>query len=172
MLIRKRMMLIRKQRFGKQRFDMARQTSLKGKLLKLRRRYKKVSKERFFYNNFSELKAEYSSISCWFLIHDDRIGYSIMNMSFRVSRESPLPVGIWAQRFTTNVMGWDSLFFIFTQKVLPAINNRGGNQWKFKSLIGWTGQREFSKTDNSDSPSPSKTVKKRSHGKRGQRRSR
>ena len=86
---------------------------------------------------------------------------------------------------------YEPLFLIFTQLVLPAINNRGGAQWKFKALIGWTGieivdriakeksVRKFAFGDDlrqaKDSTARSKrnsTAKKRDANARGSRRRR
>lgn len=140
---------------------MARQTSLKGKLKKLHRRYKHISPQRFLYNEKKALRQSYKTIRAWFLIHDEGRGYSIMNLAFR--RKDRFTVKQWAEAFgSPGIVGTQSLFAVYTENVLPAINNKGGASWKFKALVGWTG--DIPTIKDTDIPSKSDKAKER-HGK-------
>lgn len=141
---------------------MARQSSLKGRLKKILRRYKKISPKRFLYNDRRALKQSYKHIRAWFLIHDDTLGYSIMMVAFR--RKESYHVESWTEAFNAaGFVGTESLFRIYTTRILPAINAKGGNHWRFKSLIGWSG--DLPKIKNSDLSTKSKPSKAR-RGKR------
>lgn len=116
---------------------MARWSSLRAKLKQIKRKFSKVSPFRFFYNRKTDLSKHYPRILCWFLIHDVDRGYNIFPIEFK--RKMRLGVGQWRTLFQTAVGDYKPLFEIFTQSILPAINNKSGAQWKFTALIGWTG---------------------------------
>lgn len=147
---------------------MARQASLQGKLKKLLRRYKHISPERFLYNEKKILRQRFQHLRAWFLIHDETRGYSIMLLTFR--RKDAYSVKQWAEAFQRpEVVGKKSLFAIYTEDVLPAINTRSGASWKFKNLIGWTGDIPRAK-DTDISPKSNKVKKRNAKPKHKHRR--
>lgn len=161
---------------------MARVTTLKAKLREIRRKYKKVNAHRFFYNKKKDLSGSYNRIKCWFLIHDMEKGYSIFPIEFK--RGQLMTVPIWTRLLTEDYVDgiskhpspgvYESIFRIFTQKILPAINVRSGNQWKFKTLIGWSAYTDDFR-QGKDSPTHTagnKTTKKRTSNARNSRGSR
>jgi len=133
--------------------------TLRERVAELRRKYKHVNPFKFFYNKAGELKARYKRIRVWYLIHDKDIGYSVMRMDYK--RLMTMNVSKWTELHRTKVGEYNSLYSIFTQAVLPAINNKGGNQWRFKSLIGWAGLSDSrSAKDSAASRRRHKTSKK------------
>lgn len=163
---------------------MARTTTLKQKLREIRRKYKYVNNHRFFYNKKEDLKGQFNRIKCWFLIHDLEKGYSIFPIEFKRAQLMTVPVwtGLLSKDYVDGSSGYpspgvyESIFKIFTQKILPAINVRSGNQWKFKTLIGWTAWADdFRQGRDTDTRTTgNKATKKRNanardSGRRGQR---
>lgn len=137
---------------------MARQSSLGGRLKKIKRKYKHISPRRFLYNDKQALKQRYKFIKVWFLIHDEKLGYSIMLTTFR--RKKSFSVRQWSKAFSLpDIVGTKALFVIYTVDILPAINNKGGNHWRFKSVIGWTG--DTPKIDNPNISTKPNKVKAR-----------
>lgn len=161
---------------------MARVTTLKSKLREIRRKFKKVNSRRFFYNKKSDLAGRYNRIKCWFLIHDKEKGYSIFPIEFKRGQLMTLP--IWTRLLTEDYVDgiskhpspgvYESIFRIFTQKILPAINVRSGNQWRFKTLIGWTAYTDDFRPDKNSAARTSgdKTTKKRTANARNTNRGR
>ena len=143
---------------------MARHATMQDQLNTIRRKYKKVSPVRFFYNKPKELKQRYKQILVWFLIHDEQRGHSIFSPRFRVG--DSLSVNQWAQRFSAKVKDLRPLLEVLTQSILPAINAKGGKDWKFKAVIGWTGHNEPKKFKGSRVSAKNKPTKKRNRGKR------
>ena len=143
---------------------MPRHSTMKDQLAKLKRRYKHVSPERFFYNKPGELRQKYKEILVWFLIHDEKRGHSIFAPRFRVG--DPLPIPQWARRFENAVGSLHPLLAILNQNILPAINAKGGKDWKFKAVIGWTGYHEPKKSQGSRVSAKNKPVKKGNRAKR------
>jgi hypothetical protein len=139
---------------------MAQHLSIQEKAAQLKRRYKHISPDRFLYNKKSELRLRWRIITAWFVIHDEGRGFSIMNMDFR-RKERP-GVRQWLKGFTRpGIVGEVSLMHVFTQLVLPAINNKGGASWRFKALLAWTGKLDTAKADDSATPKRSNNVKTR-----------
>lgn len=134
--------------------------TIKDKINRLKRRYKKITNKRFVYNKKVELTRSYKSIVCWYLINDQAKGYSIFRCPFR--RKEPMTVSQWVRYFTHSLKRGDRrlapLHEILTQTILPAINNKGGNEWRFISLIAWTGQ-----LNDYPESKDSATSKKRNH---------
>lgn len=150
---------------------MARLKTLRERVQEIIRRYKHVNKKKFLYNRKPELKRRYRCIRVWYLIHDVDRGYSIMKMEYK--RRLFLSVSEWTRLHAVQVEGYDSLYFIFTQKVLPAINNKGGNRWSFTSLLAWAGLSDSRPaTDSKASRRGNKTVKKGSANARRRNRRR
>jgi hypothetical protein len=143
---------------------MARWISLRDKLRKIQRQYPSVSPQRFFYKKPSDLRRAYSKILVWFLIHDEGRGYSVF--SFQVKRGLEMSLSEWGALFRKKIHGYESIFRIFTQNVLPAINNKSGAAWRFKSLVGWTGIHDLPNPKNTDIPTKRKTAGKRNARKR------
>jgi len=80
------------------------------------------------------------------------------------NRKDSYSVDSWTRAFQhAGFVGTKSLFQIYTLDILPAINNKGGNHWRFKALIGWTG--DLPKVTDSDISAKSHATKAR-HGKR------
>lgn len=125
---------------------MARVKTLRERVESIIRKYKHVNPEKYLYNNKTELKRTYKRIKVWFLIHDEQRGYSIMNMEFK--RVLPMNVAQWSDMYKKGYGSYNSLYNIFTQAVLPAINNKGGNQWRFISLLCWTGVNDLRRAKN------------------------
>lgn len=127
---------------------MAQHLSLNEKAAQLERLYKHISPDRFLYNKKAELTRRYRIITAWFVIHDDGRGFSIMNMDFR-RKERP-GVRQWLKGFTQpGIVGEVSLMHVFTQLVLPAMNNKSGGAWRFKALLAWTGKLDTPKVRDS-----------------------
>jgi len=143
---------------------MPRHSTMKDQLAKLKRRYRHVSSERFFYNKAGELRRKYTEILVWFLIHDEKRGHSIFAPRFRVG--DSLPISQWARRFENAVGSLHPLLAILNQNILPAINAKGGKDWKFKAVIGWTGYHEPKKSKGSRVSAKNKPVKKGNRAKR------
>ncbi len=127
------------------------------------RKYKKVNAQKFLFNTKKDLKRRYKRIKAWFLIHDEERGYSIMSMEFK--RKEIMSVAEWTALFKTPRGNYQSLYNIFTQAVLPAINNKGGNQWHFVSLLAWTGLLDIRQAKNSTAPRKWDTTAKKRHAK-------
>lgn len=142
--------------------------SLREKLYRLRKQFTHVSSQRFFYNLKSDLRQYYNGIVCWFLIHDLQKGYSLHTMLFR--RKENFSVSEWALLIAKGNRKYISLFRIYTENVLPAINVKTGSRWRFKSLVGWSGLRGISKRKDTHIFKQRKTIKKRHARKRHKRR--
>ena len=143
---------------------MPRHATMQDQLAKIRRKYHHVSPERFFYNKPQELRRKYKEILVWFLIHDEQRGHSIFSPRFRVA--DPLPISQWARRFENAVGALHPLLAILNKNILPAINAKGGKDWKFKALIGWTGYNEPKKPKDSRVSAKDKSSKKGHRAKR------
>jgi hypothetical protein len=139
---------------------MARAKTIRERAEEITRKYKKVNAHKFLFNKKGDLKARYKRIKAWFLIHDEQRGYSIMAMEFK--RKALMSVEEWTALFKTGSGPYQSLYSIFTQAVLPAINNKGGNKWTFTSLLAWAGLRDLRQSKNPDaSRTRNKPAKKR-----------
>lgn len=150
---------------------MARVTTLKDRVRQIIRRYKRINKHRFLYNTKRDLAGRYNRIKVYFLIHEQERGYSIFPFEFK--RKVQFTVPQWTQLFSKSLKGYDSLYNIFTQAVLPAINNKGGSQWRFKALLGWTGVDDLRQgKDSAKRSARDKTAKKRTANARNPRRRR
>lgn len=148
---------------------MARSRSLRSRIAEIVRRYKHVNKKKFFYNKPVELRRTYRRISVWYLIQDPERGYSIMNMEYK--RLLAMHVGTWAKLHQEGIGSYASLYSVFTQSVLPAINNKGGNKWRFVSMLGWAGVRaDRSAKSSTASRGRNKAAKKRNANARRRRR--
>lgn len=147
---------------------MARVRTLRDRVQEIVRRYKFVNAQKFCFNKKSELQKRFKRITCWYLIHDVDRGYSVMKMDFK--RVMPMSVDTWARLHRQPVEGYDSLYSIFTQAVLPAINNKGGNKWSFTSLLAWASSDRRSTKNPSASRRGNKTANKRNaNARRGNR---
>jgi hypothetical protein len=122
---------------------MNKETTIKRYLLKLRRRYKKVSEFRYFYNRKPELKKRFWKIHTYILMHDENFGYSIMTPILKTREKIKLSVGqwrdLWSKKKVYRGVKLPALFDIVVTAIIPAINNKRGSEWKFVSLIGWSG---------------------------------
>lgn len=147
-----------------------RNLTIRKRLAQLKRRYSKVTSFKFFYNRKPELKKKYHAIFVWFLIQEPDRGYSIF--PFIAQRKKFFTVREWVKLMQHPFGGYDSIYSVFTQAVLPAINNRSGSQWRFVSLIGWAGKSDIRKNnDTSKRSRRNKTPKKRiSHARSRNRR--
>lgn len=134
---------------------MARITTLQDRVRQIIRQYAHVNNHRYLYNKKSELKGRFTHVKCWFLIHDSERGYSIFPFTFK--RKAMFTIPQWTRLFKSVVGEYQPLISIFTQAVLPAINNKGGSNWRFKSLLCWTGIT----MDNRDALSKTKNTAKR-----------
>lgn len=150
---------------------MARVTTLKDRVRAIIRKYKRVNNKRFLYNEKRELKGRYSRIKVYFLIHDEKRGYSIFPFEFK--RAMLFSVPEWTKLLTKPLGKYDSLYSIFTQAVLPAINNKGGSRWRFISLLGWTGVHDLrqgkhsTKRKSGNKATKKRTTNARRSGRRG-----
>lgn len=150
---------------------MAKVVTLRDRVKGIMRQYKKVNAHRFLYNTKGDLLRKYSRIKCYFLIHDSDRGYSIFPFIFK--RATLFSVSEWTTLMTKTVGKYDSLYSIFTQAVLPAINNKGGSTWRFKSLLGWSGLNDLRPGKNPTAHrAGNKTSKKRTANERSKRRRR
>jgi hypothetical protein len=120
---------------------MARTHTLKDRVKQIIGAYKKITHEKFLYNKRDDLRKRYHRIRVWYLLNSKARGYSIMRMEF--TRKVHFGIHQWhtlfAKGITTKERRYDSLHSIFTQAVLPAINAKGGNDWRFISVLCWTG---------------------------------
>lgn len=149
---------------------MARVLTLRERVKEIIRRYKHVNGQKFCYNSDAELKRRYKRITVWYLIHDKERGYSVMKLQFK--RIMPMNVDTWARLHREAIGEYKSLYSILTQAILPAINNKGGNAWKFISLLAWAGASDNRPAKNTAaSRGRNKTTKKRSPNARRRDRS-
>jgi hypothetical protein len=133
--------------------------TLKDKVRALRRKYKKVTPARYFFNVAADKKGKFNAIKLWILIHDVNKGYSIF--SFIMRRKINLTMGQWFKYWSVPHPGYKaSIYSSVTNGILPAINNKNGTEWAFKSLLGWT-RYAVSKRHNPATNSRVKTTKKR-----------
>lgn len=148
---------------------MAQHLTLNEKAAQLKRLYKHISPDRFLYNKKAELARRYRVITAWFVIHDETRGFSIMNMDFR-RKERP-GIRQWLKGFTRpGIVGEVSLMHVFSQIVLPAMNNKTGAQWRFKALLAWTGKLDSPKIRDSKTPKRDKNADSERGKQRGKRR--
>lgn len=127
---------------------MARVQTLEQRVQAVIRRYKYVDKNRFVYNQKSETKGTFNKIKVWLLIHDEQRGYSIFE--FNMQRRSMFTIKDWQRLFKEPHSGYkESLYTVITQSILPAINNRAGSEWVFKTLLAWTRVDDLPKRKNS-----------------------
>lgn len=133
---------------------MARVNTLKDRVRAIIRKYKRVNNHRYLYNNKADLQGTYNRIKLWWLIQEEKRGYSIFPMEFK--RLVAFTVPEWTKLIKQPYGGYkSSIYSIFTQAVLPAINNKGGSSWRFVALLAWT---------SADGLRPSKDSAKRSTG--------
>lgn len=111
---------------------------VKDKIDRLRKRYKYVSKHRYFYNDPKELKAKGNHIVCWLLVNTRKRGVFVMRFVFK--KAEPLTVEQWSKHWTSRHKGHMDLLNILTVYVLPNISHsfRRGDDWQLVDLIGWT----------------------------------
>lgn len=129
---------------------MARIATLRERVQAIIRKWEYVNAQKFLYNDKRELRQYYKKIKVWYLIHDSERGYSIINLTF--NRKEQMSVAQWSTLHKKRVGNYDSLYNVFTQAILPAINNKGGNAWRFISLLCWTGQDELQRAKDTASP--------------------
>lgn len=131
---------------------MSRVSTLRDRVREIRRKFKHVNSFRYFYNNKRDLQRRIHRVKIWFLIHDMEKGYSIFPMEFK--RAMSMSVESWRKLFTKQITiggkTYDPIFPIFVLKVLPAINVRNASEWKFKTVIGWTGWNDIRQTRHSN----------------------
>jgi len=149
---------------------MARVTTLKDRVRAIISKYKRIDNHRFLYNTQKDLQRRYQRIKVYYLIHDEERGYSIF--PFEWKRKISFSVPQWTDLFTKPFAGYNSLDSIFKQAVLPAINNKGGSQWRFKALLGWTGIDLRQGKDKPERSTGNKTTKKGPANARNSRRRR
>jgi hypothetical protein len=157
---------------------MARVKTLRARVREIRRKYKKVNRDRFFYNKKRDLSGRYNRIKCWFLIHDSEKGYSVFPIEFK--RHQLMTVPTWTRLLNHDIHDgiskpptpgvYESIFSIFTQKILPAINVRSGNTWKFKALIGWAASFEEKKKERNAIRSTKNSAAHRARNKTSKKR--
>jgi hypothetical protein len=138
---------------------MPRVVTLKDRVKQIIRKYKHINPSRFVYNKKSEYSKKYKRIRVWFLIHDKKRGYSIF--IYELKRKSIFSVIEWTGLLQKNYGGYESIYSVFTQSILPAINNKSGAAWRFISLIAWTGLNDIRQVKNpAGSMRGNKAVKK------------
>jgi len=148
---------------------MARVVTLRDRIRRLIRRYKRINRHRYLYNSKRDLKGRFNRVTVHFLIHDEERGYSIFPFEFK--RKKLFSVPEWTKLIAKPYGGYDSLYSIFTQAVLPAINNKGGAQWRFKALLAWTRADDLRQGKDSNTRSRgNQAIKKGSANARNRRR--
>ena len=150
---------------------MGKQVTIREKLRGIIRRYKHINPHKYLYNRKSDLQGRFTHITIWVLLHDDKLGYSIFRYVQR--RKDPRNVAQWTALFTSAEAPHFSLYQVLTQVILPAGLNRTGKNWKFKSLLCWTGGvSDLSPVKNTAAPKTNKSAKKRTSNARNTNRSR
>lgn len=145
--------------------------TLRERIDKIRKRYKYVNANRYFYNKKSDLRKSYNRIRCWFLIHDDERGYSVFDFEFR--RKLTFKLEEWTRLFKHKVHNYEALETVLTQSVLPAINAKSGAEWTFVTLLGWTGIDDIQQgKDSTAHRKRNRSTKKRTANARGSNRRR
>jgi len=144
--------------------------TLKRFLNGLKRRYKKVTPKRFLYNTSADLRKKYSSIKVNALLYSTEKGYSMMAFDQRTKKA--LSLSQWTTKFTRETKAYGhSVHNILTQRILPAIRNKSGDDWRFISLIGWSGNA-IQQAKNTNKSKRDKTTKKRNANARNKHRRR
>lgn len=112
-------------------YIMARKT-IREKILTLKRNFPRRTSYGFLYNRKSDLKRKYTNIIMYCLIYSKQKGFSffVWNPHRRGKIHTALGWNAWInQEGLTIVM----------DAVLSAINAKGGNDWQFNRLIGFSG---------------------------------
>lgn len=115
-------------------------TTLRDKVTVLKRRFKKVTKHRFFYNTSADLKARSNKIVCWCIVESRKHGVFIFEFPFL--RKQLMSVSEWSELWTKRKRKrsktYKSLYDILTDDVFPNISIKYHDDWKFVDLVGWT----------------------------------
>lgn len=100
----------------------------------IKRKYKYVSKDQFFYNDEKDLKLINEKIIAYYLLHDIKEGYWVYNFIWRSKKQS---LNEWTDFiFDTTEKG---AVYILQNVILDQHRNpKHGQSWKFKSFIGWS----------------------------------
>lgn len=109
---------------------------LKDEVLKLKRRYKFVTNNRYFYNRKSDLKKKVNCIISWSIVQSKNRGVFIFKFPF--IRKRLLSVDDWRKLWSGKFKGFESLHSILTETVLPNISVKFNDNWRYIDLIGWT----------------------------------
>ncbi len=149
---------------------MAKKT-LKDRIRQIIRKYKHINPARYLYNRKSELGKKFQRLRVWFLIHDKKRGYSIF--IYELKRIKTYSVIEWTGLLQKNYGGYEIIYSVFTQSILPAINTKSGAAWRFVSLLAWTGINDIRQGENPvRNKRRNKTIKKRNANARSPNRSR
>lgn len=153
--------------------DVYRQT-LKKAINSILRKYKKIADSRFLYNTSGDLRKKYQKIVIHALIHSQELGYSVFSYTQSRGKKTKLDPKQWTTKLKRETKAYgDSAYNVLTQKILPSINNRGGAEWRFISLLAWNGDNGLSKDKNTNtSKGRNKTTKKRNANARNRNRRR
>lgn len=122
-------------------------STLKQRVLILKRRFKYVTKNRFFYVRKSELKGKSTAILCWLLVESKKKGVFIFEFKFTRSRSLSYRQWseLWTKRIATRskkthsrTKGYKSLYEILREDILPNISAKYRDDWRFIDLVGWS----------------------------------
>lgn len=112
-------------------------STLRDKILTLKRRYKYTSKKRYFYNRQSDLRLRTNKIISWSIVESKKKGVFIFEFPF--IRRKDMSVDEWGKLWTKgSKRGYKSLYNILIDDVLTNISLKYIDDWKFVDLIGWT----------------------------------
>lgn len=122
--------------------------TLRQKIKILRRRYKFISRYRFFYNEKSDLKRIAGAVYFYMLVHSEQFGYGLMRL--RVRRGQWRTPREWFAFFRDD---WSQTAL---PKILDNIEGSSGQALSFVQLVGiaWVKIRDLQKSDNSEVPYP------------------
>lgn len=109
-------------------------------LSSIKRKYSKVTPDKYFYNTKPDLKKKTPRIKLWIRVHDEQKGNSVLELTLK--RKQITTRDDWEKLIRKSHKGYHSIHKIITQNLLPAINNKRGDEWKFISVVGWTGDND------------------------------
>lgn len=139
-------------------------TTLREEVLKLKRRYKYVNRQRMFYTQRADLKKKSQSITCWLIVQSKHKGTFVMEFKFKRSKN--MSAHQWGDLWTKGVLRskpvsskakhrgkkkYETLYNILTDTILPNISIKYHDDWRFVDLIGWSMGSGFYKRNNSAS---------------------
>lgn len=110
---------------------------------KKKREYKHANAQRFLYNNPGDVRRKIGAIRVWYLLHSQEHGAFIFDVVYKRTKPKKT-VKEWAE-FLQDKTDPTGGYFIFTQKILDAINTRRGLDYILKDILAWSANDAISK---------------------------